>query len=395
MAELKIMHSNLMAYVGKQAVAELYPNRRPYIINRAGFAGIQRYAQTWAGDNLTDWRTLKFNIATIVGMGLSGVANTGCDIGGFAGGAPEGELLLRWIQNGIFQPRFCINSANNDNTVTQPWMYEENNEFVRNAYSQRYRMLPYLYSLMYEAHTTGKSIMRPLLMEFQDDVNCYDDQYMTFMFGPSVLVANVLEKGAKSRKLYLPEGCTWYDMNNNMAEYKGGQVIEIPVTLNSIPMFLRGDGIFITNEEVKHITTDKMKTLDILIGGEAERSFNFYNDDGVTNDFEKGIYENTEINVSGGARKKISFKTIGSYEAGISDLTIKLVSKEKGAYWVSVDNEQIPRFLNKSSWEKAEQGWYYELSDRTVLVKCKKPAKKEFEIIISCERFDLIGMGDE
>lgn len=160
-------------------------------------------------------------------------------------------------------------------------------------------------------------------------------------------------------------------------------------------MFLRGDGIFITNEEVKHITTDKMKTLDILIGGEAERSFNFYNDDGVTNDFEKGIYEKTEINVSGGARKKISFKTTGSYEGGISDLTIKLVSKEKGAYWVSVDNEQIPRFLNKSSWEKAEQGWYYELSDRTVLVKCKKPAKKEFEIIISCERFDLIGMGDE
>lgn len=395
MAELKIMHSNLMAYVGKQAIAELYPNRRPYIINRAGFAGIQRYAQTWGGDNLTDWRTLKFNIATIVGMGLSGVANTGCDIGGFAGGAPEGELLLRWIQNGIFQPRFCINSANNDNTVTQPWMYEENNEFVRNAYSQRYRMLPYLYSLMYEAHTTGKSIMRPLLMEFQDDVNCYDDQYMTFMFGPSVLVANVLEKGAQSRKLYLPEGCTWYDMNNNMAAYKGGQVIEIPVTLNSIPMFLRGDGIFITNEEVKHITTDKMKTLDILIGGEAERSFNFYNDDGVTNDFEKGVYENTEINVSGGSRKKISFKTTGSYESEISDLTIKLVSKEKGAYWVSVDNEQIPRFLNKSSWEKAEQGWYYELSDRTVLVKCKKPAKKEFEIIVSCERFDLIGMGDE
>ncbi|AQR97328.1 TIM-barrel domain-containing protein [Clostridium saccharoperbutylacetonicum] len=395
MAELKIMHSNMMAYVGKEAIAELYPNRRPYIINRAGFAGIQRYAQTWAGDNLTDWRTLKFNIATIIGMGLSGVANTGCDIGGFAGGAPEGELLLRWIQNGIFQPRFCINSANNDNTVTQPWMYEENNEFVRHAYRQRYRMLPYLYSLMYEAHTTGRSIMRPLFMEFQDDINCYDDKYMTFMFGPSVLVANVLEKGAVSREIYLPEGCTWYDMNNNMMAYNGGQVIQIPVSLDSIPMFLRGDGIFITNEEVTHITTDKMKSLDILIGGEAERSFKFYDDDGISKDFEKGVYENTEISVSGGARKKISFKTTGSYENEISELRIKLVSKEKGAYWVSVDNERIPRFLNKTSWEKSEQGWYYELSDRTVLVKCKKPEKKEFDIIVSCERFDLIGMGDE
>lgn len=80
----------------------------------------------WGGDNLTDWRTVKFNIATILGMGLSGCSNMGCDIGGFAGPAPEAELLLRWLQNGIFQPRFCLNSANNDNTVTQPWMYEEN-----------------------------------------------------------------------------------------------------------------------------------------------------------------------------------------------------------------------------------------------------------------------------
>ena len=87
-----------------------------------------------------------------MGMGLSGCANMGCDIGGFAGGAPEAELLLRWIQSGIFQPRFCLNSANNDNTVTQPWMYEENMEYVRAAYAQRYRMLPYLYSLMYGAN---------------------------------------------------------------------------------------------------------------------------------------------------------------------------------------------------------------------------------------------------
>lgn len=111
MAELKIIHSNMMAYTAIQALRDVYPNERPYVINRAGFAGIQRYAQVWGGDNLTDWRTVKFNLATILGMGLSGCANMGCDIGGFAGGAPEGELLLRWIQSGIFQPRFTLNSA--------------------------------------------------------------------------------------------------------------------------------------------------------------------------------------------------------------------------------------------------------------------------------------------
>lgn len=109
---------------------------------------------------------MKFNIATIMGMGLSGCANMGCDIGGFAGPAPEAELLLRWIQSGIFQPRFCLNSANNDNTVTQPWMYEENREYVKAAYAQRYRMLPYLYSLMYEASKNGMPAMRPLFLEF-------------------------------------------------------------------------------------------------------------------------------------------------------------------------------------------------------------------------------------
>uniref|UniRef100_UPI0025CE6E68 pyruvate, phosphate dikinase n=1 Tax=uncultured Gemmiger sp. TaxID=1623490 RepID=UPI0025CE6E68 len=169
MAELKILHSNLMAYTAKQALADVYPGERPYIINRAGYAGIQRYAQVWGGDNLTDWRTVKFNIATILGMGLSGCSNMGCDIGGFAGPAPEAELLLRWIQNGIFQPRFCMNSANNDNTVTQPWMYEENLPYVREAYNLRYRLLPYLYSLMYESNQDGMPAWRPLFLEFPQD----------------------------------------------------------------------------------------------------------------------------------------------------------------------------------------------------------------------------------
>src|SRR5699024_6562252 len=112
----------MMAFTANEAVQESFPNKRPYIISRSSFSGIQRYARTWVGDNLTDWKTLKFNISTIVGMSVSGVANTGCDIRSFAGPAPEGEFLLRLIQNGIFQARLCIKFANDDNTVTQPWI---------------------------------------------------------------------------------------------------------------------------------------------------------------------------------------------------------------------------------------------------------------------------------
>lgn len=395
MAELKILHSNLMAYVGKQALAEVYPGERPYIINRAGFAGIQRYAQVWGGDNLTDWRTVKFNIATILGMGLSGCANMGCDIGGFAGPAPEGELMLRWIQNGIFQPRFCMNSANNDNTVTQPWMYEEYGDYVRAAFAQRYRMLPYLYSLMYEANQNGMPAWRPLFLEFPDDPQCYRDENLTFLFGKSILVASVVEKGAVSRTVYLPAGCSWYDMNDSLREYQGGQTIEIPVSLDSVPMFLRGSGIYVTSEDVKHILRDQVKQLDFLIAAQGDSEFVLYDDDGHSEEYQKGVFARTHIRVESGERTTVTFRTEGTYPQTVERLTLRFVSKEKGACWVSVDGKRIPRFLVREGWEEADAGWYYNLSDRTVWVKCPKPDAAEFQIVVSAEKFDLIGMAED
>lgn len=392
MAELKIIHSNMMAYIAKQALSEIYPNERPYIINRAGFAGIQRYAQVWGGDNLTDWRTVKFNIATIIGMGISGVANMGCDIGGFAGPAPEGELLLRWIQSGIFQPRFCMNSANSDNTVTQPWMYEEHLENIKLAYAQRYRMIPYLYSLMYEASKNGKPAMRPLFLEFPNDVKCYNDKNLTFMFGRSILVANVVDKGKKIRTVYLPKGTRWFDINDNLKEYEGGQTIQVPVNLSSIPMFLRGDSVFITTEDIHHIKTDIMSEIDILIGAEEDNSFVLYDDDGHSNDFKNGVFSKTTIKVKSGDKKVISFYKEGSYEDTIKKINLRIVSKEKGAYWVNVGGKKIKQFLVKDKWKNCDEGWYYNLSDRTIIVKFNNPDKKQFNVVVNCEKFDLIGM---
>lgn len=395
MAQLKIIHSNMMAYLSRQALAEVYPNERPYIINRAGFAGIQRYAQVWGGDNLTDWRTVKFNIATIMGMGLSGCANMGCDIGGFAGGAPSGELLLRWIQSGIFQPRFCMNSANNDNTVTQPWMYEEHLPYVQAAYAQRYRMIPYLYSLMYEAYTSGMPAMRPLFLEFPQDKKCYNDKHLTFMFGSSVLVANVVEEGAKTRTLYLPAGATWYDMNDNMRAYQGGQTIEVPVELGSIPMFLRGSAIYYTSEDIHQASTDVLKSLDFIIAAESDCKTVFYDDDGHTKDFERGVYAKTDISVKAGDQKVISFHREGSYAPTVEKLTLRVVSKDKGAFWVTVDGKPITRYIVRDAYDAVEEGWFYNLSDRTIMVKCAMPAKEDFQIVVSTEKFDLIGMAED
>ena len=164
-----------------------------------------------------------------------------CDIGGFFGPAPEGELFIRWIQNGIFQPRFSIHSTNTDNTVTEPWMYSDLKDDIRKAIEFRYQLSPYLYSLTDRAHRTGLPIMEPMCSAFQNDVNCYEEG-VDFMFGDSLLVANVVEKGAKTRRVYLPKGDTFYDFYTREA-YEGGQTIEIPVSLSSIPLFIKSGAV--------------------------------------------------------------------------------------------------------------------------------------------------------
>lgn len=394
-AELKPIQANMMAYTAKQAIKEVFPNKRPYIINRAGYAGIQRYAQTWAGDNLTDWRTLRYNIDTIIGMGLSGVANTGCDIGGFAGGAPDAELLLRWIQNGIFQPRFCINSANDDNTVTQPWMYDKMNPLIRKAFRLRYQMLPYLYSLMYQAHRTGDPILRPLFYEFQEDPNCYADPFHTFMVGSSLLVANVLEAGATTRTLYLPKGSQWFQLNEQFTCYEGGQVITISVGLEDIPMFLRADGIFVTSADEHQRATDTVKQIELLIGEGENQRFDLYEDDGHSNDFEQQHYKLTTIKTTGRERKTIQFQTTGTFDSTIEYYRLKVITKEKGAYWVTLDGQKLPQYLSRQDFEAATNGWYYDLQERANWIKFPRPSSPSFEVIVSTETFDLIGMSNE
>ncbi|MBO5503871.1 MAG: DUF4968 domain-containing protein, partial [Lachnospiraceae bacterium] len=267
---LKPLMSTLMCRIGAEAVRECRQGTRPYVVCRSGSTGIQKYSQNWTGDNVTGWDSLYWNLPTILGEGLSGQPNTGADIGGFAGPAPEEELFLRWVQHGVFQPRFSIHSANSDNTVTEPWMYPAQTERIRQAILLRYRLLPHFYSLEYEAHQCGAPIMRPLVFEFPQDPATWNEG-SEFLLGRDLLVANVLEKGASFRDVYLPAGTQWYpidlinekttlpgmsfeerqnkedalrgDASLHIGNYAGGQTIRVPVTADSIPCFLREGAI--------------------------------------------------------------------------------------------------------------------------------------------------------
>ncbi len=388
--QLKSVMSNIMCHITDEAIRETFSNTRPYIVCRSGHCGIQRYAQTWAGDNLTCWDALKYNIATILGMSLSGVANQGCDIGGFYGPSPEAELLVRWVQNGIFQPRFSIHSVNTDNTVTEPWMYSGCADAIRSAIDLRYRLSPYLYSLMERAHETGLPIMEPLCSAFQNDATCYDEG-VDFMFGDSLLVANVVEKGAAVRKVYLPEGADFYDFRTRTV-YKGGSAVEIPVDLESIPMFVKSGAVIpMAEDRLDNLKTQQAQRLKILCAADRDGSFSLYEDDGISMDYERGEYLKTAITMTAGERTVLDFRGEGRYPTAVKTLYIDMIRRDKSPYWVMVDGQAVPHFLHRKKFEQAEIGWYYSQSLKSVQIKYPNP-KKDYQVVVSFEQFDMIGM---
>ncbi len=397
---LKPLMANLMCMLSNEAIAENDSKKRPYSVCRAGASGIQRYAQTWCGDNYTSWKTLKENIPTILGMGLSGQPNEGADIGGFAGPAPEEELFVRWVENGIFQPRFSIHSASDDNTVTEPWMYPDSKDLIRELMLFRYRMIPYLYSSEYEASVTGAPILRPLVYEFQEDENTYAEGY-EFMFGRDILVSNVLEKGAATWNVYLPKGCKWYDMNDNYAVYEGGQTIELPVDISSIPMFIREGAIIpFADDQPMNLSRDQVKELHIYLApAETESRYTLYNDDGLSNDYKIGKYLRTEICMHGKDVVDVDFSFEGDFEDTVDIMTVEMIKKEKcplsvelsGDVGLEEKHEKLTHFLSEEKFSDASQGWYYSMSDRAVVIKYPNP-KKNYTLRVSFEEFDLIGM---
>lgn len=387
---VKAIMSNLMCHVTEEAIAEVYPEARPYIVCRSGHSGIQRYAQTWAGDNLTCWDALKYNIATILGMGLSGVANQGCDIGGFYGPAPEEELLVRWIQNGIFQPRFSVHSTNTDNTVTEPWMYGESKAYIKNAMDFRYKLSPYLYSLLYRAHQVGLPIMEAMCSAFQSDPQCYEES-VDFMLGDSLLVANVVEKGAKERSVYLPKDEIFYDFYTR-ERYEGGSTVTQEVNMASIPLYVKSGAIIpFALHPIQNLKTEAVKGIRLLMAPDCDSSFVLYEDDGVSMEYKTGGYKCTKIQVTAGVQTRIQFTQEGNYETQVESMYIDAIHREKAPYWVRVCGREIPHFLHRRKFEEATEGWYYSQTLKSVQVKYPNP-KGDYEVILSFEAFDMIGM---
>ncbi|KAB3534104.1 DUF5110 domain-containing protein [Alkaliphilus pronyensis] len=289
-AEIHNLYGMLECEGTYQGLRELQPNRRPFLLTRAAFAGCQRYAALWTGDNSSVWEHLEFSLPINMNLGLSGYAFVGGDVGGFVGDA-TGELLARWTQVGAFTPLFRNHSCK-DTVSQEPWCFGEDVLANTKKYIQlRYQLLPYLYSLAKLSSIEGHPILRPLFYHFQGDKATYSisDQYL---FGGELLICPVLKPGATARLVYLPAGL-WYDFWTGEKIIGGKNIVrEAPIDL--LPIYARA-GAILPMTSIKQFVNGDDEDVDIHIYTGEDNCFNLYFDDGTSFDYEKNQYSEVVV----------------------------------------------------------------------------------------------------
>ena len=231
------LHGLLMTRASFEAQVANEGNAQVYSVTRGGPPGLQRYAQTWSGDNTTSWETLRWNIRTGLQMSLSGMFNVGHDVGGFAGPLPDPEMFVRWVQSCSLNPRMVMNSWKAGNVSNVPWMHAQVTQHVADAIRLRYRLMPYLWSLFERASSLHQPIIRPTFYNFPDDEQCYAD-CDDFMLGESILVAPVVQMGERVRRVYLPAGpSAWINFHTG-EKLASGQFHEVAAALETLPLFV-------------------------------------------------------------------------------------------------------------------------------------------------------------
>lgn len=299
MENVRATHDGLLA---------LRPNERPFVLTRAAFAGSQRYAATWTGDNSSTWAHYRLTVPTLLSMSVSGYPLVGADVGGFDG-SPTPDLLTRWLELGAFQP------IDRDHTTKgsldqEPWVHGPEHEAIRRRYIEtRYRLLPYIYTSMEETSRTGIPLMRPMFLEhprlgMMEGIN--DREYF---FGPDLLIAPKLSEMLDPYDVTLPSG-TWYDYwtgrKVEVTEHPAWEADHIDVPnapqapmvetfklnpkLDELPVYVRG-GSIIPHQPLVQSTSEKPQgPLQLAVYPGPNCSGSVYTDDGHTFDYQHGHY---------------------------------------------------------------------------------------------------------
>ncbi|MCD8742277.1 DUF4968 domain-containing protein [Mucilaginibacter roseus] len=277
-------------------------NKRPFILSRSGYAGLQRYAALWTGDNRAEDDHMLQGVRLISSLGLSGVPFTGMDIGGFTGNASV-ALYTKWVQIGAFSPYFRNHTGVNTKSA-EPWAFgEEALEIARNYINLRYKLLPYLYSTFYEATQDGLPVVRSLAINYTHDAKVYQYQNQ-YLFGNAFLVAPFAGTDAYGT-IYLPKG-KWYYLYSDAVSNGNSETI-VKLVNTSIPVFVKESAIIPMQSLIQNTTEKPTDTLNVHIyKGDVNNSFVYYEDDGETYDYEKGSFYKRNISYNS-AKKTVTF----------------------------------------------------------------------------------------
>ncbi|PVH76098.1 glycoside hydrolase family 31 protein [Cadophora sp. DSE1049] len=301
------LHTELMGKSSYDALVDLEPDVRPFVLTRSATAGTMRYAaSSWAGDNVTSWDGMKGANSLSLNAGISLIQCYGHDIGGFEGPQPSPELLLRWVQLGIYSQRFAINcfkTDENDNTiggVIEPWMYPEITPLIRDVIKRRYELIPYLYSLMLESHLTALAPQRWIGWGYESDSEVWTPEVMAgetqYWLGDTIMVGGVYEPGDTTARMYLPKNEHGYlNLNEPHQHLPGGQWVEIDSQWKeSIPLLARVGGGIVVGKDLQtrspgdhrfpspNAVEDDYRAVEIFpAAGTCEFLYSWYEDDGI------------------------------------------------------------------------------------------------------------------
>ncbi len=376
--------------VVKEQFDKRNPNKRIFQMTRSAYAGLQRYTFAWTNDSgngsdvLDGWAQMENQVAVGISAGLGGIPFWTTDISGYCGDITNypamAELYTRWMQFGIFCPLSRAHHEG-DNAV-EPWKFGEVAEKnTKAAIELKYQLFPYLYTYSRKAHDTGLPITRGLFMEYPKDPEAakIDNQ---FMFGEEILVAPVLKKGERIKRVYFPDG-EWIDFNDKKTEYLGGEKLPYKAPLNTIPIFVKKGSIIPMMPIMQYIgeRKDYPVTFHIFPNYEDEKaSFTLYEDEGENQDYLKDIFSLTNIictTVSNGYNIDISPEDKGFHQSDKRNFVLSILSDKKPTS-VSI-NGNVATFvpLEKLNIDNDfSQQWSWDEKGNKILVKTPDQRKK-------------------
>eukprot|EP01097_Dermamoeba_algensis_P006043 TRINITY_DN3807_c0_g1_i1.p1 TRINITY_DN3807_c0_g1~~TRINITY_DN3807_c0_g1_i1.p1 ORF type:complete len:904 (-),score=280.94 TRINITY_DN3807_c0_g1_i1:119-2830(-) len=266
-------------------------NDRPFVLSRAFFAGSQKHGAIWTGDNYAAWDHLEYSVHMLLSLQITGMAFSGADVGGFYK-HPDGELMSRWYQLGIFQP-FFRGHAHLDSPRREPWTYGEPYlSYIRKSIRTRYALLPHWYTLFWNSSVTGIPPMRPVWAEFPTDKATFDLQ-LEYLVGSHILVTPVVKPGTTSVPVYFPEG-EWYPFDVNVGERTVGPAQkDVSVPADNIPVYVRGGAILPLKLRPRRSSSqmqDDPFTLAVYLDKNGNAQGQLYVDDGHSFDYKQGQY---------------------------------------------------------------------------------------------------------